>query len=144
MTDTRRLSEYFSLSEWDQPEGHGCPATPVPASLEANVRHLHNSVLYPLRCGLMVPITITPRGGYRSEVFNRRCGGARRSQHKLALAADIKAKGYSAKALHDEILRRYRAGLLPGLRGLGLYDTFVHVDARDSYRLRRWDSRKSR
>lgn len=133
------LSEYFSLAELSQPARHGLPYTVIPAKLLPNLRRLHDGVLYPLRCGLMTPIEIL--SGYRSEEYNRKVGGARNSQHKLALAADIKARGWSPLKLHDEILRRYRAGLLPGLRGLGLYDTFVHVDARASSRLARWDSR---
>ncbi len=128
-----RLSEYFGLEEFAQ---HGEDVSHIPLSIIPNIRRLHDSVLYPLRCGLMVPISIT--SGYRSPAYNRKIGGARNSQHCLGTAADIKAKGFSAAELHAEILRRYRAGLLPGLRGLGLYPTFVHVDARVSSRLHRW------
>ena len=74
------------------------------------------------------PITIV--SGRRCEAHNKKCGGAKNSQHLLGTAADIQIKGMTAqkarqfiKEMHDS--RKCHVG------GLGCYKTFTHVDVRE-------------
>jgi len=67
------------------------------------------------------PIIIT--SGYRTESYNKKVGGASGSQHLLGKAADIKIYGLSPERVADlaeEV----------GFRGIGVYNTFTHVDVR--------------
>ena len=70
-------------------------------------------------------------------------GGEGDSNHTHGTAADIQTKTMNALALHGLILKLHQAGGLPHLAGLGLYNTFVHVDVapKKPGRLRRWDER---
>ena len=83
------------------------------------------------------PIIIT--SGYRCPAYNRRpennggVGGADWSQHMLGRAADIVIEGWDpveVAALAEEV----------GFVGIGIYNTFVHVDVRDGAPAR-WDYR---
>jgi zinc D-Ala-D-Ala carboxypeptidase len=67
--------------------------------------------------------------GYRCEEYNKKVGGVPRSYHLSGMAADIRIPG----ATPEEVLKHaYTTGFL----GLGLYDTFCHLDIR--YNLTRW------
>ena len=70
-------------------------------------------------------------------------GGPKDSNHTHGTAADIKCVKLNAKQLYDLILRLHKAGKLPQLAGIGIYDTFVHVDVNPKVagRLRMWDER---
>lgn len=78
---------------------------------------------------------------YRPIEYNRKIGSNDGSQHPQGRAADIIVPGMTAFVLHSIILRKFRAGKLPHLGGLGLYDRFVHVDVRprpEDDHLARW------
>lgn len=64
------------------------------------------------------PIIIT--SGWRSSSYNKQVGGAPSSYHVLGMACDIKIKSLSPKAVYERLSGH--SG------GLGLYDSFVHVD----------------
>ena len=67
------------------------------------------------------PITIT--SGYRCPKHNQMIGGAKRSQHMLGRAADIKAKHYTPAEV----------GHFARMLGFGyvkVYKTWTHVDVR--------------
>lgn len=132
------ISQHFSWREFSQPARHGFVRMAVPEELRPRVLLLVHGILQPLRDQLDAPIEIL--SAFRSLPYNRKIGSKDTSRHPRGDAADIRARGYSAAELHAEILRRYKAGLLPSLGGLGLYPTFVHVDARDRVngRLARW------
>ena len=67
--------------------------------------------------------------GYRSPKYNSRIGGARRSQHMLSKAADIKVSGMSPQEIKDAIEELIKDGkMMKG--GVGLYQTFTHYDVR--------------
>lgn len=72
--------------------------------------------------------------GYRSPEYNKKVGGAPKSQHVLGKAFDIK--------LTKEVSRDLIKYLAPnaGFSGIGDYDTFVHVDTGPQ---RYWDLRTS-
>ena len=69
------------------------------------------------------PVVIT--SGYRCPKHNESVGGASNSQHLLGTASDIVLKGVAPKDVYDFI-----DGIFPKTYGLGLYDTFVHIDVR--------------
>lgn len=80
------------------------------------------------------PITVL--SAYRTPSHNRRIGGARHSQHLQGRALDLRSpQGIPLPTFITEI-RDAAADL--GLRGLGLYPTFVHVDLRPTTRLVVW------
>jgi len=64
---------------------------------------------------------------YRSPAYNRRCGGASRSQHMFNRALDIRfpTSAYSVtRAARDLRARGYFKG------GVGSYSSFTHIDTR--------------
>ena len=83
-----------------------------------------------LRAKLKASITIT--SGYRSPEYNKKIGGAPKSQHLLGTAADIQVKGYTP----EEVAK---VAETIGFGGIGIYDTFTHVDVRGAKA--RWDLR---
>ena len=100
------------------------------------------TTLNTIRAALGSPVTVT--SGCRCPIHNRRVGGVYNSNHMDGTAADIQCKGKSPSEVHGTILALHSAGKLPELAGLGIYDTFVHVDVAPKLpgRLRRWDERK--
>ncbi|MGL5014505.1 MAG: D-Ala-D-Ala carboxypeptidase family metallohydrolase [Bacteroidales bacterium] len=72
-----------------------------------------------------LPIKIT--SGCRCESHNRKVGGAKRSQHRHGKAVDFQVQGMSPK-----IIQKYLCDTLPKDRyGVGLADTFTHLDVRE-------------
>lgn len=68
--------------------------------------------------------TLTITSAYRSPEYNKRVGGAKSSQHMLGNATDITMRGKSSSQRADFIQKAINAGLT----GIGLYNTFIHVD----------------
>jgi hypothetical protein len=64
--------------------------------------------------------------GYRCPTHNAEVGGVEDSQHLEGTAADFTVEGTSPEAVYG-YLDPWHTG------GLGSYETFVHVDVRDSY-----------
>lgn len=80
------------------------------------------------------PITID--SAYRSPEHNKAIGGARSSQHMDGRALDLcPPKGIKLSDFYKQI-REHASEF--GIKGLGLYKTFVHVDIRSSDRLVTW------
>jgi uncharacterized protein YcbK (DUF882 family) len=69
------------------------------------------------------PIYIT--SGYRCPAHNKAVGGAKNSYHMKGMAADV-----WSRAVSSENIARY-AGMVPLIKGIGLYRNFTHVDVRD-------------
>ena len=116
-----KLTENFSLSEFRCKDG-----TDVPEELMENVKLLAKN-LQVLRDHIGMPIRIT--SGYRSPEYNKKIGGAKRSQHMTAKAADIKVSGMTPSEVKAAIVELIKSGKMHS-GGIGLYTTFTHYDVR--------------
>jgi len=74
----------------------------------------------------MGPIIID--SGHRCPAHNASdaVGGAPDSQHLLGKAADIKARNYTPAEVQGYLLGEY-----PDRYGIGIYETFTHIDVRN-------------
>ena len=116
-----QLTANFKLSEFACKDG-----TAVPASLLDNVKALAAN-LQVLRDTIKKPIGIN--SAYRTLSHNKAVGGATKSQHLLATAADIVVKGMKPTKVKAQIEALIDAGKMKQ-GGIGLYRTFVHYDIR--------------
>ena len=116
-----RITENFSLSEFDCKDG-----TELPTSLLPNVLDLADN-LQVLRDYLGVPISIN--SAYRTLEYNRKIGGATNSQHLLGKAADIVVKFKTPDEVANAIKYLISEGKMKQ-GGLSAYDTFTHYDIR--------------
>ena len=95
------------------------------------------------------PVHVIEGGGYRPRAYDaeriRRGakGVSSQSQHGEGRAADIRVEGRTPEEVHAAALRLAREGRIQ-IGGLGIYDTFVHVDIRPGGGLARWDFRLAR
>lgn len=125
------LTPNFKLSEFACKDG-----TPVPASLMPNIIRLAGE-LQKLRDYIGKPIRIN--SAYRTPEYNKRIGGAKNSMHVKGMAADITVKGMTSTELYDTI-EKLIAEKVVDFKGVGVYNTFVHVDVRATKA--RWDERR--
>ncbi len=116
-----KLEENFSLSEFKCRDG-----SDVPDELMDNVCLLAKN-LQVLRDHVGRPVRII--SGYRSPKYNRKIGGARKSQHMVAKAADIKIKGMTPAEVKAVIVELIKEGKMH-VGAIGLYTTFTHYDVR--------------
>jgi uncharacterized protein YcbK (DUF882 family) len=72
--------------------------------------------------------------GCRCLAWNDHEEGSEDSQHLQAKASDVRVEGVSPLAVYTHLNEIY-----PDKYGIGLYDTFVHIDVRPDKA--RWDSR---
>lgn len=69
------------------------------------------------------PVTIN--SAYRTHSHNKKVGGEKTSQHLYGIAADIVVRDVSPQRVAE-----YADDILCDSGGIGVYDTFVHVDVR--------------
>jgi uncharacterized protein YcbK (DUF882 family) len=74
---------------------------------------------------------LDPTNGYRCKDHNADVGGSVNSQHLKGKAADIKSKQFSPSeiaTITDDLMKseKFKIG------GVGIYNTFTHVDTRGS------------
>ena len=124
---TIKLTENFALSEFAC--GCGCDRHEQP-EIVAALRRLCERRLQPIRDALGVSLRV--HSGVRCEAYNKRCGGARRSQHLFGVAADLVPHGGDIAAVGREA-RAIIAAL--GCGGVKEYHrttriSFCHVDDR--------------
>lgn len=81
------------------------------------------TILNKLRSEIQKPIIVT--SGYRTPTWNEKVKGAKYSYHTRGMAADIKAKGMSAKELANKL-----NALVPDECGIIVYKSWVHFDVR--------------
>lgn len=122
-----KLTENFSLHEFRCRDG-----SDVPDEYMDNVRELAEN-LQVLRDKIGKPITVI--SGYRSPEYNKKIGGARRSQHMFARAGDLIVKDMTPDELKAEIVQLIKEGKMKK-GGVGLYTHFTHYDVRGFNR--RW------
>lgn len=111
-------SKYFKLSEFHCGDG-----TRVPEEYYDNVQELMDN-LDVLREHLGYPITIN--SGYRTAEYNKSVGGAKKSQHLTASAADIRLN-VTPSVVQKAIKKLMKDGDMKK-GGLGIYSTFTHYD----------------
>lgn len=109
----KKLSTNFRVKEFACSDG----SDPVFIDLELV------TVLQKIRTHFGKAVTIT--SAYRTPPHNKSCGGTMYSQHLYGKAADIKIRNISPKKVAE-----YAEELLRGRGGIGIYDTFVHIDVR--------------
>lgn len=80
-------------------------------------------VLQQIRDHFGKPVIIT--SAYRNDAYNKKVGGAKYSQHKYGMAADIYINGVSPATI-----AAYVETIMPNTGGIGIYSSFVHVDVR--------------
>lgn len=81
-------------------------------------------ILEAIRVHFGRPVKVT--SGYRTVSYNASIkNSSKKSQHCNGLAADIKVEGHTPKEVYD-----YACSLLGDHGGVGIYNTFVHVDVR--------------
>ncbi len=100
----------------------------IPPELIATAIELLES-LQVIRDHFQKPIIII--SGYRSPARNEIVGGAKKSQHMEAKAADIKIAGISTEEIYNRIDKLMNQGKIK-TGGLGFYPSqgFVHYDIR--------------
>ena len=118
---SKQLTKNFNLSEFRCRDG-----SDVPEELMENVYLLAEN-LQVLRDHLGKPVRVI--SGYRSPAYNRKIGGAKKSQHMVARAADIKVSGMHPDDVRQEILGLIKEGKM-ATGGVGRYTTFTHYDTR--------------
>ena len=70
---------------------------------------------------------VTINSGYRTPQYNTKVGGVAHSQHCYGTAADISVKGQKPAAV-----AAYARELMPDWGGVGVYDSFCHIDVREA------------
>lgn len=83
------------------------------------------TVLQNIRTHFGASVTIT--SAYRTPGRNKAVGGQTYSQHLYGKAADIKVKGVAPKQV-----AAYAEKLLQNKGGIGIYNTFTHIDVRNT------------
>lgn len=109
----KQLTANFNSREFDCKCGKYCSETLIDEKL---VEYLQK-----IRDHFGKPITIT--SGYRCATHNKNVGGASTSYHSRGQATDIVVSG--VKPLE---VAQYAESI--GIKGIGLYDTFTHIDTR--------------
>jgi zinc D-Ala-D-Ala carboxypeptidase len=106
-----KISDNFSLHEFQCKDG----------SQLVKIDERLLVLLQTLRDKVKKPIEIV--SAYRTPEYNKKIGGAPKSQHVEGKAVDIKIKGITPKEvakLAEEV----------GFDGIGIYPTFTHCDTR--------------
>ena len=116
-----KLTDNFDSFEFNCKDG-----TIVPNELYSNMVELAKN-LQVLRDELGKPVRIN--SAYRTPKYNKKVGGASRSQHLLCKAADIVVAGVTPTEVAETIERLIKEKkMMQG--GIGIYNTFTHYDIR--------------
>ncbi len=118
-----QLTEHFNLREFE------C-THPAHKHVQLDERLLYT--LEELRMLLGVPLVIN--SAYRCPLRNKQVGGSENSLHMEGKAVDISLHTIDQPILTIEDIAREL-----GFDGVGLYNTFIHLDTRGYYA--RWDNR---
>lgn len=111
---TRKLSTNFRVSEFACRDGSD--AVLVAPRLVM--------VLQSIRSHFDAAVTIN--SAYRTPAYNAKVDGAAQSQHCYGTAADITVQGRTPAQV-----AAYARSIMPDWGGVGVYNTFAHVDVRE-------------
>lgn len=111
----KQLSAHFKVREFAC--GDGSDAVLVAPRLVM--------VLETIRAHFGAPVVI--HSGYRTPQYNAKVDGVAHSQHCYGMAADISVKGQTPAAV-----AAYARQLMPDWGGVGVYDSFCHIDVREA------------
>lgn len=110
-----KLSENFKSTEFDC-HGFGCCSeTTVDLELVDILQEIRNHF----------GKAVTINSGFRCKAHNKAVGGASKSKHLSGCAADIRV----SEVAPSEVAKFAES---IGVKGIGLYGNFVHVDTRDT------------
>ena len=109
-----KLSENFKVKEFACKDGSNT------ILIDVGFVQTH---LQDIRTHFGVPVTIN--SGYRTATYNKKVGGAKNSYHVKGRAFDIVVKGHTPAEV-----ARYAQSL--GINGIIQYNSFVHIDSRES------------
>ncbi len=110
-----KLTRNFKSTEFDCKGKKCCSKTPIDIELVGYLQVIRN----------YFGKAITINSGYRCQKHNKSVGGTANSKHCAGMAADIVVRGIKPREV-----AKFAETI--GIRGIGLYDTFVHVDSRTS------------
>ena len=108
-----KLTRNFKSTEFDCKGKKCCSKTPIDIELVGYLQVIRN----------YFGKSVTINSGYRCAKHNKSVGGTTNSKHCSGMAADIVVKGIKPREV-----AKFAETI--GIRGIGLYDTFVHVDSR--------------
>ena len=134
MTTNTQITENFSYKELSckgaDASCGGCNSLPI-----TDLLYYHMDKLQSLRTTLGAPLRIT--SGHRCERHNRSVGGAPNSMH-LHIATDVQPFGENEEVLQD--VEKIASEMT--FRGIGVYNSFVHLDSRAfiGRELARWNN----
>ena len=112
-TMIKQLSKNFTSLEL----GCQCGCNKVPLDILINkLQTLRDLCGFPLRIN----------SGYRCVAHNKSIGGVSDSQHVQGTAADIDISKFNGEQKYKLI----KTALSLGFTGIGVYDTFIHLDVR--------------
>lgn len=117
-----QLTPHFNVREFDCKDGRKVPSDAVPALTKLCTKYLEPMRAHFGPCHVL--------SGYRHEVYNRRIGGAKYSQHIYELTPDSVAADLVFRTGTPKEWAAFADQL--GAGGVGRYDNsgFVHVDNR--------------
>ena len=113
--DTTQLTKNFNVSEFRCGIGSPCSCTTTLVDEQLPI------YLQMIRDHFGARIIIT--SGYRCSSYNAKIGGAYGSRHTKGQACDFYISGVEPLKI-----AQYAESI--GIKGIGLYDTFVHIDTR--------------
>lgn len=116
-----KVSPNFILSEF---ECSHCKAVKLSSDLLNKLQDLRNQLGRPIQVN----------SGYRCPEHNTNVGGAKNSLHLTGKAADISLRNLDIDPIE---LADFAEEI--GFKGIGLYNTFIHLDVRDGRA--RWSNR---
>ena len=126
-----QLTTNFNISEFrcNKAGLYNLPTVEVPPKYYENVSELAKN-LQIIRNVIKKPILIN--SGYRTEEYNKRIGGASKSQHLTASASDIRILRLRPEFIYEVILELMQNNQITK-GGLKAYKTFVHYDIRGEF-----------
>lgn len=109
----QKLSYHFKSTEFDCRGAGCCSRTVIDEELVVYLERVRNHFNKP----------VVINSGYRCSKHNKAVNGATLSKHRFGMAADIVVKG-----VKPQEVAKYCESI--GVLGIGLYDSFTHIDTR--------------